>query len=233
MSNPISFAEESEPEEIFSSSFPSFSNIEEGSESSQDLSDIKCFFNSFEKFGKEEKFNEYDLTNINLNQKDIKENIQTIVIKTVTTKEDSKSGPILNEIEEIKELLKNIKNLENKKIRSLGYKKRISLSNINNYFKNKSLDEMKLKTLEEIFGAISTKNAYIIKTALELERKKGKTALSKLNKLTLEKVFHMIRKFGAVEDFLKQKNKRLKKNQLKKYENIEDKKAEEKPMEIE
>ena len=233
MSNPSSFAEESEPEEIFSSSFPSLSSIEEGSESSQDLSDIKCFFNSFEKFGKEEKFNENDLTNINLNQKDIKENIQTIVIKTVTTKEDSKAWSILNEIEETKELLKNIKNLENKKIRSLGYKKRISLSNINNYFKNKSLDEMKLKTLEEIFGAISTKNAYIIKTALELERKKGKTALSKLNKLTLEKVFHMIRKFGAVEDFLKQKNKRLKKNQLKKYENIEDKKEEEKPMEIE
>ena len=233
MSNPSSFAEESEPEEIFSSSFPDISNIEEGSESSEGLSDIKCFFNSFEKIGKEEKFNENDLTSINLNQKDIKENIQPIVIKTATTKEDSKAWPILNEIEETKELLKNIKNLENKKIRSLGYKKRISLSNINNYFKNKSLDEMKLKTLEEIFGAISTKNAYIIKTALELERKKGKTALSKLNKLTLEKVFHLIRKFGAVEDFLKQKNKKLKKYQLKKYENIEEKKEEEKPMEIE
>ena len=230
MSNPISFAEESEPEEIFSSSFPSLSNIEEGSESSQDLSDIKSFF---EKIGNEDKFNENDLTNINLNQKNINENIHQIEIKTVTTKEDSKSGPILDEIEKTKELLKNIKNLENKKIKSLGYKKRISLSNMNNFFKNKSLDEIKQKTLEEIFESISTKNAYIIKTALELERKKGKTALSKLNKLTLEKVFHLIRKFGAVEDFLKQKNKKLKKYQLKKYENIEEKKEEEKPMEIE
>ena len=233
MSNPSLFLEESEPEEIFSSSFPDISNIEEGSESSEGLSDIKCFFNSFEKIGKEEKFNENDLTSINLNQKDIKENIQPIVIKTVTTKEDSKLGAILIEIEETKELLKNIKNLENKKIRSLGYKKRISLSNINNYFKNKSLDEIKPKTLKEIFEAISNKNAYIINTALELERKKGKTALSKLNKLTLEKVFHLIGKFGAVEDFLKQKNKKLKKYQLKKYENIEEKKEEEKPMEIE
>ena len=92
MSNPSSFLEESEPEEIFSSSFPDISNIEEGSESSEGLSDIKCFFNSFEKIGKEEKFNENDLTNINLNQKDIKENIQPIVIKTVTTEEDSKPG---------------------------------------------------------------------------------------------------------------------------------------------
>ena len=229
MSNPSSFAEKSESEEIFSS-FPLLSNVEEGSESSENLSDIKSFF---AKIVIEDKFNENDLTNINLNQKDINEIIQPIVIKTVTTKEDSKSGPILNEKEETKELLKNIKNLENKKIRSLGYKKRISLSNLNNFFKNKSLDEMKLKTLEEIFGAISTKNAYIIKTALELARKKGKTALSKLNKLILEKVFHSIRKFGAVEDFLKQKNKRLKKNQLKKYENIEDKKEDEKPMENE
>ena len=230
MSNPSSFAEESEPEEIFSSSFPSLSNIEEGSESSQDLSDIKSFF---EKIGNEDKFNENDLTNINLNQKDINENIHQIEIKIVTTKEYSKSGPILNEIEKTKELLKNIKNLENKKIRSLGYKKRISLSNLNNFFKNKSLDEIKQKTLEEIFESISTKNTYIIKTALELERKKGKTGLSKLNKLSLGKVFHLIGKYGAVEDFLKQKNKTLKKNQLKKYKNIEDKKEEEKPMEIE
>ena len=44
MSNPSSFAEESEPEEIFSSSFPDISNIEERSESSEGLSDIKCFF---------------------------------------------------------------------------------------------------------------------------------------------------------------------------------------------
>ena len=229
MSNPSSFAEESKQEEIFSS-FPSLSNIEEGSESSKDLSDIKSFF---EKIGKEEKFNENDLTNINLNQKDIIENIHPIVVKTVITKEDSNSWKILNEIEETKELLKNIKNLENKKIKSLGYKKRISLSKINNFFKNKSLDEIKQKTLEEIFGAISIKNTYIIKTALELERKKGKTALSKLNKLSLEKVFHLIRKFGTIEDFLKRKNKKLKKNQVKKYEKKGDEKEEEKPMEIE
>ena len=52
MSNPSSFAEESEPEEIFSSSFPDISNIEERSESSEGLSDIKCLFNSFEKLVK-------------------------------------------------------------------------------------------------------------------------------------------------------------------------------------
>ena len=51
---------------------------------------------------------------------------------------------------------------------------------------------------------------------MELERKKGKTALLKLNKLTLEKVSHLIGKFKTVENLLKGKNKMLKKNQIKK-----------------
>ena len=239
MSSPSSFAEESDSEEIFSSSFPAISKIEEeGSESSEGLSDIKHFISSLENINEEDIFNENDLTNININQKDTNKIIAPINIKTATTKEDSKEGLILNEIEEARELLEDVTNLENKIIRSLRYKKRISLSNLNNYLKNKSLKEIKLKNLKEIFGDISPKNTYIINTALELERKKGETALMKLNKLTLEKISHLIGKFKTVENLLKGKNKRMKKNQIKKYEKKEDEKIgdekkEEKPMDIE
>ena len=224
--------------ELFPSSSPDFSQLEENSNINDDPMDIYYLINpleKLEKMAKEEIIFNQELNNNEINKKEvtinIKENIITNNNKYNLSTTDSKEKNF--EKKEIKDFLKSVRNLQNIIIRDLGYKKNVSLGKLNYFLRNNSLDEIKHKTLKEIFEAISPKNIYIINFFSEIERKEGKTIFNELNKLTFEEmydyylqdckciisgihIYNLTKKFKTLKDFSEKKNKKLKKKLTKK-----------------
>jgi hypothetical protein len=229
--------------------------LEENPIFNEESSEILYTINPIEEIKEEEKeeiiikqeYNNNELRNeyIKIN---IEKNLRQNNIKNVLNPNDS----ILKDFDKksVKQFLRSIKNMENKIIRDLGYKKKISLGKYNNFLKNNTFDEIKHKTLKDIFAAISPTNTYFINLFSDIEIKRGKTSLMELNKLTFEEMYdyyiqdckciisgnhlyNLTGKFKTLKDVSKQNKKKLKKNKIKRNNKRLDMKEGEKPKEIE
>ena len=221
----------------------------------EESSEILYTINPIEEIKEEEKeeiiikqeYNNNELRNeyikINIEKKIEKNNF-----KSILSTNDSKQKDF--DKKSVKQFLRSIKNMENKIIRDLGYKKKISLGKYNNFLKNNTLDEIKHKTLKDIFAAISPTNTYFINLFSDIEIKRGKTSLMELNKLTFEEMYdyyiqdckciisgnhlyNLTGKFKTLRDVSKQNKKKLKKKRIKKNNKRLRSKEGEKPNEIE
>ena len=241
--------------ELFPSPLSDFSFLGENPKFNEESSEILYTINPEEEIKEEEKeeifikqeYNKSEIRNeyIKIN---MEKNLRQNNLKSILSTNDSKPKDF--DKKSVKQFLRSIKNMENKIIRDLGYKKKISLRKYNDFLKNNNLDEIKHKTLKEIFGAISPKNIHFINFFSNIEVKRGKTALMELNKLTFEEMYdyyiqdckciisgnhlyNLTGKFKTLKDIYKQNKKKLKKNKLKKNNNRLDNKGGEKPNEIE
>jgi len=235
--------------ELFNTSLSDVSKEEEDFESVEDYSDIFYFVYSCKTIGEKEGLIEQENTDYEIRQNNStkigKEKAKIIAPKSNKKAKKLKKQKKCKEKGEIRNFVRNLKNTENKIIRYYGYKQRIE-----DYLENKPLEEINRKTLKETFVEFSPKNAEIISYVKKLERKKGKTLFRELNKLTFEEMYdyyiqdckcvisgihlyNLTRIFKTLKDVLKQKNKKLRKKQLKMNEKRYDDKEREKPMEIE
>lgn len=218
--------------ELFPAFSSNFSRLEENDNFDDVLSSELFLVNPSEKFEEKEIIFSQEYNNNKLKNKETIINIkETNNIKCFFRISNSKEKNC--ERNAIKEFLRSVRNMENIIIKDLGYKNNISLGKLNYFLKNNSLEEIKHKTLKEIFGAISPKNIFIINYFNDVERKKGKTIFGELNKLTFEEMYdyyiqdckciisgihlyNLSGKFKTLKDVSKKKNKKLKKNHIKK-----------------
>lgn len=247
-------SDKNQSDELFNTSLSDVSKEEEDFESVEDYSDIFYFVYSYKTIGEKEGLIEQENTDYEIRQNNStkigKEKTKTIVSKSNKKAKKAKKPKKCKKKGEIRDFVRNLKNTENKIIRHYGYKQRITLGKYEDYLENKPLEEINRKTLKETFVEFSPKNAEIISYVKKLERKKGKTLFRELNKLTFEEmydfyiqdckwvisgihVYNLTRIFKTLKDVLKQKNKKLRKKQLKMNEKRYDDKEREKPMEIE
>ena len=244
-----------ENKEIFSLSISVISNIEEEDDAS--INGFSEIINAIdpikkpEKGEKEEELIEQGYLNIELNKENANKTTtcanQQIILKSVITSAETKHKD--PEKMATKEFLISIKNMLNKIIRLLGNKQRLSSSKINRILEAKSLEEIKHKTLKEIFILLSPKNSRIISCINNIEKEKGKTAFTELIKLTFEEMYdyyiqdckcvvcgmhinNLTGKFKILKDVSKTKVKKLRKNKFKKIEKKKFSKVEERPKEI-
>ena len=247
-------SDKNQSDELFNTSLSDVSKEEEDFESVEDYSDIFYFVYSYKTIGEKEGLIEQENTDYEIRQNNStkigKEKAKIIAPKSNKKAKKLKKQKKCKEKGEIRNFVRNLKNTENKIIRYYGYKQRITLGKYEDYLENKPLEEIKRKTLKETFVEFSPKNAEIISYVKKLERKKGKTLFRELNKLTFEEMYdyyiqdckcvisgihlyNLTRIFKTLKDVLKQKNKKLRKKQLKMNEKRYDDKEREKPMEIE
>ena len=240
---------------LFPLPLSNFSFLGENPEFNEETSEILYTLNPEDEIKEEEKeeiLMKQEYKNKELKNEYIKINIEKHLrqnnIKNVLNPNDSKLKDF--DKKTVKQFLRSVKNMENKIIRDLGYKKKISLGKYSNFLKSNDLNEIRHKTLKEIFAAISPKNIYFINLFSSIEFKKGKTALMELNKLTFEEMYdyyiqdckciisgnhlyNLTGKFKTLKDISKQNKKKLKKNKIKRNNKRLDKKEGEKSKEIE
>lgn len=226
------------------------SGIEEKTENDDFAADIEYFIEKFNSLKCDEKLITMDCHLPNTNQNNYKK--QEINIRSQQNMSTlPKTKKINKAVEDAKKALKSFKKTINKICKETELKIRVSKKKIELYFEENSLEDIKKKTLQNIFGSIYGKNRPVIrKIKNALEEKNGFWAFNALMELSFEEMYdyykedckliyykkkfiNLTGKFDTSSDIKKQEEKKLERLKLKTSKSKHNNNADGESMEIE
>jgi len=227
------------------------SSIEEKYENDDFVSDIEYFIEKYNSHKGDEKLITMDChlpnTNQNMFKKQPELNIQSL--QNISTLPITRK--IHKDVEDAKNALISFKKTINNVSKETKLKISMTKKKLELYFDKNSLEVVKKKTLEKLFGSINGKNRLIIRKLKNiLEGKNGFHAFKALMELTFEemydyykedcklifynkKLINLTGKFDTLKDVMKKNNKNLRRLKLNTIKAKSNNNVDEAPMEVE